>query len=258
MGRAARAILVGAERVAARSCDAVVAVSRATAREIVDLGMARAEQIVVIPSGVDVGRFARGMDRAAAKSALGVDPSAPVAGWIGRHFEQKRPDLVVRAARRIVTEVPDAVFVMVGDGPLVEESRAAAAGEPRIRILGHRANVEEVYAALDLMLLASAWEGLPRTVLEAHAAGVPVVSTDVSGVGEVVREGVTGHLAPSGDWETLAARAVSILRDPSLREAMSAAARARVGDFYSADYTTRATAELYDSILSRKKARSPR
>lgn len=258
MGRATRAILIGAERVAARACDSVVAVSRATARELTELRIARPEQIVVIPSGVDVSRFARPIDRREAKTALGVDPGAPVAGWIGRHFEQKRPEQVVAAARAIVAQVPDAVFVMAGDGPLLEASRTAAAGEPRIRILGHRGDVETVYAALDVMLLASAWEGLPRTVLEAHAAGVPVVSTDVSGVGEVVAEGVTGHLAPAGDWRTLAQRTAAILRDPARREEMGRAAKARVDDFYSAAYTTRATAELYDSILSRKTSRSRR
>lgn len=257
MGRVTRALLIGAERVAARSCDAVVAVSRATAREIEALRIARPEQVVVIPSGVDVARFASG-DRASARAALGLDADAPVGGWIGRHFEQKRPEQVVLAARRIVQAVPGATFVMVGDGPLLEESRRAAADEPRIRLLGHRSDVERVYAALDVMLLASAWEGLPRTVIEAHAAGVPVVSTDVSGVGEVVADGVTGYLARPGDWQTLADRAAGILNDPGLRARMGAAARERVGDLYSADYTTRATAELYASILSRKTSRSPR
>ncbi|MDQ3916486.1 MAG: glycosyltransferase family 4 protein [Actinomycetota bacterium] len=258
MGRATRTILVTAERAASRSCDSVVAVSRATARELTELRIARPEHVVVIPSGVDVARFADAMDRAEAKKALGIDPAAPVAGWIGRHFDQKRPEQVVAAARRIVSEVPGAVFVMAGDGPLLEQSRAAAAGEPRIRILGHRGDIETVYAALDVMLLASAWEGLPRTVLEAHAAGVPVVSTDVSGIGEVVAEGVTGYLARSGDWPTLADRAVTILRDPALRAGMARAARAQVDDFYSTAYTTRATAELYESILSRKTSRSRR
>lgn len=258
MSRPTRLALIGAERAASRACDAVVAVSRATARELTDLRIARAEQIVVIPSGVDLRRFASPRDRSAAKTALGVAPDAPLAGWIGRHFEQKRPEQVVAAARRIVAEVPGAEFVMVGDGPLVGRSRAAAAGEPRIRILGHRSDIESVYAALDVMLLASAWEGLPRTVLEAHAAGVPVVSTDVSGVGEVVDHGVTGFLAPSGEWETLAARTIEILRSPSLQEQMAGAARARVGDFYSAGHMTTATAELYQSILSRKANRSRR
>ncbi len=258
MGRGTRTILVAAERAAARSCDAVVAVSRATARELTELRIARPEQIVVIPSGVDVTRFANARDRGGARKALGVDPSAPVVGWVGRHFEQKRPEQVIAAARRIVAEVPDAVFVMAGDGPLLEQSRAAAAGEPRIRVLGHRGDVETVYAALDVMLLASAWEGLPRTVIEAHAAGVPVVSTDVSGVGEVVAEGSTGFLVPAGDWRALAGRAVEVLRDPARREEMGRAAKARVDDFYSAAYTTRATAELYDSILSRKTSPLPR
>jgi glycosyltransferase involved in cell wall biosynthesis len=144
---------------------------------------------------------------------------------------------------------------MVGSGPLLEQSSAAAAGEPRLMIMGHRADVENVYAAIDVMVLASAWEGLPRTVIEAHAAGVPVVSTDVSGVGEVVAHGVTGFLVPSGDWRSLAVRTAEVLRDPERRSAMGRAARARVGELYSAAHTVEATAELYESILSRKTTR---
>lgn len=255
MAPATRMLLVAVERTAARACDAVVAVSHATARELTDLKIARPEQITVIPSGVDVDRFARPRDRAAARAALGIDPGAPVAGWIGRHFEQKRPEQVILAARRIVAEVPAARFLMVGDGPLLERSRAAVADEPRISVLGHRGDVDTVFAALDVMLLASAWEGLPRTVIEAHVAGVPVVSTDVNGVGEVVQDGETGFLAASGDWEALARRAVEILVHPARREQMASAARARVDESYSATHTTRLTAELYDSILSRKRPR---
>lgn len=254
MGRGARAVLLAAERAAAKTSDAIVAVSRATERELLELRLARPDQLVVIPSGVDVGRFADLGDRAAAKRALGVEPTAPVAGWIGRHFDQKRPADVVRAALEITRAVPEAHFVMAGDGPLIDESCAAAAGEPRVHVLGHRSDVGEVYAALDVMLLASAWEGLPRTVLEAHAAGVPVVSTDVSGVGEVVAHETTGFLAAPGDWRTLAQRTVELLRDPERRDRMSRAARSRVDDFYSAAHTASATAELYRDVLSRKKA----
>ena len=258
MGTVTRTLLTVAERAAARACDCVVAVSDATARELVALGIARPDRIAVVPSGVDVARFAAPVDRAAAKAALDLDPAAPVAGWVGRHFEQKRPDQVVAAARRIVADVPGATFVMVGGGPLIEQTRAAAADEPRIKVLGHRSDVENVYAAIDVMLLASAWEGLPRTVIEAHAAGVPVVSTDVSGVGEVVAHGATGFLVPLGEWEALSAHAIALLRDGPRRETMASAAKRRVGDLYSASHTVAATAELYDSIVSRKTSRSRR
>ena len=83
--------------------------------------------------------------------------------------------------------MPDASFLMVGDGPSFEEAVASTEDEPRIHVVGFRDDIETAYAAMDVLVLASAWEGLPRTVLEAGAAGVPVVSTDVSGVSEVVR-----------------------------------------------------------------------
>lgn len=245
-----RAVLTAAERVAARACDRVVAVSRATAAELVSLRLARPGRIVVIPSGVELPPPTTAEQRAAARAALGLPPDCVAAGWIGRYFAQKRPDLVVAAARRIVDSVERAHVVLAGDGPLLEQARATAAGHPRIHFAGYVRDIAAVYAAIDVMLLASAWEGLPRTVLEALGAGVPVVSTDVSGVSEVVSDGINGALAPPGRWEELAEAAISILTDDTARAEMAAAARAGVGRTYSAAHTVAATAALYDELLS--------
>lgn len=248
MSRLEKAILLTAERIAARASHRIVAVSRATAQELVDLKLARPNQLAVISSGIDVDRFRR-QDKLEAKRALGLPEDAPVAGWIGRHFEQKRPGDVVSAARSICERVPGAYVLLVGDGPLLEASRKAAEDCERVRVLGFRADVEMIYAALDVMYLASAWEGLPRTILEAMAAGAPVVSTDVSGVSEVVEDGTTGFLVDVGDWRTLTDRVARILNDPALAGRMSQAAAAKITREYSAQHTVEATAELYERLL---------
>ncbi|MDQ3957657.1 MAG: glycosyltransferase family 4 protein [Actinomycetota bacterium] len=257
MSAPARALLIAAERAAARACDAVVAVSHATAAELRELRLARPEQISVVPSGVDLRRFRR-VSRADARRRLDLGREDPVVGWVGRYFDQKRPDHVVEAARRLLEEVPRATILLVGDGPLMERTRAQAAGEPRIRFLGHRADVESIYPALDVMILASAWEGLPRTVIEAQAAGVPVVSTNVSGIPEVVIHGETGCLVEPGRPEELGAAAATLLGDEAARRRMGAAAGTRISDVYSSDHTADATAALYREILSRKRSRSRR
>lgn len=255
MGRPSRSALIAAERLASRAGHKVVAVSTATARELVDLRLARPSQIEIIPSGVDLRRTAAAPSPEEARRRLGLEPGQPVLGWVGRHFPQKRPDQVVLAAREAVARVPDAAVVLAGDGPMLEETRAAVADEPRIRVLGHRPDVETVYSAIDVMLLASAWEGLPRTVLEAEAAGVPVVSTDVNGIPEIVIHGENGWLAPPGEWGRLGEAAAWLLADGPLRQRMSRSARRRITEFYSAGHMVDATAALYETMLDGHAAR---
>ena len=249
MDRKERGVLLAAERLASYFCHKVVAVSRATASELLDLHLARKHQIEVIPSGVDLGNR-QAPDPVAARETLRLGRRQPVLGWVGRHFAQKRPDHLVLAAKRVLERVPDAAVVLAGDGPLLEETRAATGGDPRIKVLGHRPDVENVFAAMDVMMLTSAWEGLPRTVLEAQAAGKPVVSTDVNGIPEVVKEGETGYLAHTGEWVRLADAAVKLLEDGSLRHRMGKRARQEISDFYSADHMVDATAQMYWRLLA--------
>jgi glycosyltransferase involved in cell wall biosynthesis len=248
-----RAVLLAAERVASRASDRIVAVSRATARELVSLRLARPAQITVIPSGIDIDRFRDGPSREDARRSFGLPIEGLVIGWVGRHFPQKRPDLVIRIAREVVEAVPEASFLMVGDGPGFADAVVATRGSA-IHVVGYRPDIETAYAAMDVFLLASAWEGLPRTVLEAGAAGVPVVATDVSGVSEVVRDGETGRLAPVDDWAALAERVTELLRDDEERATMSKAIRELVGADYSADRTVGASIGLYREILETRVA----
>ncbi|HWC14342.1 MAG TPA: glycosyltransferase family 4 protein [Actinomycetota bacterium] len=249
MGRGQRIALLMAERASARVSHRVIAVSRATSRELLHLKLARSEQIEIIPSGVAIGRFASA-DRAEARRLLELPDDALVVGWVGRHFEQKRPQHVIEVARRVVERVPRAMFVLIGDGPLLERSRAAASGDRRIRVVGHRSDVDRLYAAFDLFLLASAWEGLPRTVLEAQAAGVPVVATDVNGVREAVRPGETGYLAPAGDIDQLAERVSRLLENGEERVRLSENAKRTIDAEYSEEHTIAATARLYEDLLT--------
>lgn len=250
MTRGERTVLLMAERVSARASHRIVAVSHSTERELLDLKLGRRGQIVVIPSGVDIGRFASA-NRTEARRLLEVPDDALVVGWVGRHFDQKRPQHIVEVARRVIQRVPGSVAVMIGDGPMLEDTRAAADDEPRIRVLGHCADVDRVYVGFDVFLLASAWEGLPRTVLEAQAAGVPVVATDVNGVREAVRHGETGLLAPLGRLGDLADQVCYLLENEAERERFSRNARQGIGTDFSENHTVEATAKLYRELLAK-------
>jgi glycosyltransferase involved in cell wall biosynthesis len=249
-----RRVLLAAERTAARSSDRIVAVSNATADELIELRLARREQIAVIPSGIDIDRFRNAPSREEARRAFGIPIDGLVVGWVGRHFPQKRPDLVLRVARRVVRQVPEAHLLMVGDGPSFGEALASTAHEERIHVVGFREDVETAYAAMDVFLLASAWEGLPRTVLEAGATGVPVVATDVSGVSEVVRDRRTGRLCSPDDVDALARGVLWVLDDDARRNELGIAIASLVGTRYSNDHTVDASIELYCDAIDRSRA----
>jgi glycosyltransferase involved in cell wall biosynthesis len=187
---------------------------------------------------------------------MGLPPRGRVAGWVGRHFAQKRPEVVVEVARRIVVEVPDASFLMVGDGPTFDDAVTKTAGEERIHVLGYRDDIETAYAAMDVFMLASAWEGLPRTVLEAGAAGVPVVAPGVSGIGEIVRDGETGRLLESGSSVTLADALIRLLSDHGEMRRMGRNIQAVIDDEYSARHMTEAIAALYSDVYEQRRTRA--
>ena len=137
---------------------------------------------------------------------------------VGRLAPPKRPDLALRAFASVRERIPEAELHVVGDGPLRGEAEALAgrarASPARSRFLGNRDDVPELLAEAECALLASDYEGCPLAVVEAMAASVAVVATEVGGVGELVRPGVTGALAAKGDAEALARALLDAARRP--------------------------------------------
>jgi len=218
----------------------------------VALGLFARERASLIRSGIEIARYSgTGGDRDSAVRALGLDPARPLVGMVACLKAQKNPVDFVRAAALVAVSVPDAQFLLAGDGvlrPAVEAAiRQSGLGE-RLRMLGWRRDVDAIIPCLDVLVLTSLWEGLPRVLPQAMAAGRPVVAYRVDGVPEAVTEGVTGHLVAPGDYAGAAARIVSLLVDPARAATMGAAGRARVGEF-DADLMVRAQETLYERLL---------
>lgn len=249
-----RRLYVALEQAAARWTDAFVAVAEESRRTGVALGLFPAERCEMIRSGIEIEAFRpRAGVREATRAALGVPPAAVLVGMIACLKPQKAPEDFVAAAARIRAAVPEACFVLAGDGErrgAVEAAVRAAGLEGRFRLLGWRRDVPELLAAIDVLVLTSRWEGLPRVIPQAMAAGRPVVATRVNGSPEAVRDGVTGYLVPPGDVAGLAARVVELLRDPARRAAMGRAGAAAVGEFDAAEMVRRQEA-LYERLLAR-------
>ena len=243
------------ERGLARSSDALIAVSPEVRDDLVQLGVAPREKIVVIRLGLDLDRrlaTAPGASEAL-RAELGVPDGRFLVGWLGRMTEIKRVDDLLRAFAGLREAGADADLLVVGDGPLRAdlESLAAELGvRDRCHFTGFRSDVGAIYAACDAIALTSANEGTPVTVIEAQAAGRPVVSTNVGGVRDIVTDGVSGFIVPPGDVDAVAAKLRLLADDPELRDRFGAAGRP-ARDRYSVPRLVHDVDVLYRDLLAR-------
>jgi len=182
------------------------------------------EPAATIPNGIDTAVFSRPEARIPWRSAHGFGVDELLIVSVARLEPQKNPLALIEAFARGCA----GRLIIAGDGSLLEAARQRAARlgiANRVHFLGVRAGVPELLAASDVFALASDWEGSPLSVMEAMAAGLPVVATSVGGVPELVGDGATGILAPPGDVGALAGALESLARDPQRRREMGAAGR---------------------------------
>ena len=200
-----------------RLADHVIAVSHDLRRELVDVVRTKVP-VSVIHNGID----AQPVDstaRTSVRSTLGIDGGF-VFGMVAVLSRQKGVSYLLQAAQRVVAEVPGARFVVVGDGPLREDlirQRDALGLTERVLFTGYRADIPRMMAAFDVYVQSSLWEGLPIVLLEALAAGNPIVATRVGGNPEVVEDGVSGLIVPPADVDALARALVRLAGDEQLR-----------------------------------------
>jgi glycosyltransferase involved in cell wall biosynthesis len=242
------------ERFGTGLTDAVVSVSDTITRQLLAHGIGSAAQYTTLRSGIELERFAAAsLDRAAARRRLDLPGDAFVVGSVGRLSPQKAPLDLIRAFAALAGRRPEAHLVVVGDGPLRTETETEASRlglENRVRFLGLRRDMPEILGALDALVLVSRYEGLPRVVPEAMAAGLPVVATDVDGTSEAVAHGETGFLVPSGDVARVAAALESLAADPASARLMGERARERAAAF-SIDVMVAGLERLYAELCKR-------
>jgi len=185
----------------------------------------------------------------------GVPAGCPVVLTVGALTPEKRHEDLLEAAVA-VTAVSDAHFVWLGDGPRrkwLERRRADLGLDPRVHVLGFRSDARALVAQASVVALASELEGLSTSLMDASAAGVPVVATAVGGVPEVVADGESGRLVAARDPAALAGALIEVLTRADLREAWGAKGRERAGEFHI-DRTVDHTLREYFSLLGRGEA----
>jgi glycosyltransferase involved in cell wall biosynthesis len=235
--------------------DAVIAVSQSVADSMGSRRSA-AVPVHVIANGVDAAALrSDALDRAAAREDLGVDQDRFVIGTVGGLTAKKGHRVLVRAARQVVERIPDALFVFVGlpvdPDPIRDEIDRQGMRE-HVVLSGYRANGAALMPAFDLYCLPSLFEGMPVSLLEAFALGLPTVATSVGGVPEVATDGEDALVVPPDDPGALAAALAKLATDPDLRRRLGERAAATAERFSMAE-TVRRTEAVYDEALAKRR-----
>jgi len=259
LSRAGSGALVRMERLLARWTDQIVCLTEAERQDHLRLRICPPERFTVIHSGVDIDRFRNARsDGAATRQELGLPCAGPLVGCVARLAPVKGVAYLLEAIPRIRAAIPQATIVFVGDGPLRStlEDRARQLGmDGAVAFLGLRRDVARLLPLFDLVVLPSLNEGMGKAAVEALAAGRPVVASRVSGIQDVITDGVTGILVPPADPEALAAAIIRSLGDPVAVQGLGRRGQATV-DAYSIEAMIAKIDALYREWLERKGIRA--
>ena len=236
-------------RYAIRKADKVISVSNATAEWLVEKRKVSPAKVMIIPYGVNLQKFNPDI-KSTNRSAIGVEVGDLVIGQVSRLNEQKGHTYLIDAAPAIIKAVPNAKFVLVGDGPLraeLEQQIKANGVEDNFILLGFRQDVPQLLPLFDVFALPSLYEGLPNVVLEAMACGLPVVATPVDGTKEAVVDKQTGFLVPVADIDALANQLVEVISNPAIKADLGGAGRKRVEQSFSLEGQVKKFEDLYEN-----------
>ena len=247
-------IVATADRLANRLSTHICAVSETTRKFLLESENIASDRVSTIHNGINLETFQpRPHLRSSTRSRWDLPEDAFVVGGIGRLTYQKNFALFLEVASAVIKHHPRTVFVIAGTGeddPTLREQAANLDLGSRIRFLGHIEDISLLYPALDLLLLPSRYEGLPITVLEAMAVGLPIVASRLDGIAEVLVDGESGCLVEPGDRDAFVASIHQSISDPDRSRRYSEVALAKVRKEHSAEAMTRAVESIYIHALN--------
>jgi len=241
--------------------DKIVAVSEDQKEFLVKHEGLREEKITVIPNGVDLSRFHGSNQTLSTREELGIPLSHFVVGIIAMLRPEKAHSVFIHAASRILRHTSEVTFLVVGEGDLraeLEELVRRLGVSDNVRFLGERQDVEEILASLDAVVLCSyTIESFPNSILEAMAAGKPVVVTDLGGLREIVVDGETGFVVKPRDVEGLADKVLWLINNPEKSRSLGEAGMERVGKLFPLEKAIRAREKLIEDLFFEKNQSRP-
>ena len=252
--RLKKRIFIALERAAAKFTDALIAVTTADVEKGLKYGVGTKELYSVIHSSIDLDEFSKPYDTTKIRNEFGIKPEEKVAGMIACFKEQKDPVAFVRVAAEVVQAVPDAKFVMVGDGelrPRIEEEIKTLGLTGKVILTGWRKDVAPLLSSFDVLVLTSLWEGLPRVFPQAMAAKKPIVATLVDGAKEALDDGVNGYVRAPKDIKGLAEKVIYLFKNPSEAVKMGIAGSKRAGG-WDVNNMVPAIERVYEKVIKSK------
>jgi glycosyltransferase involved in cell wall biosynthesis len=232
------------------ACERVIGISEGIRRVLLDEGVP-AERLVCVHSAVDAEAFDRPCDRTWLRAATGVEADGALAAVIAQLIPRKGHEVLLQALPQVLERSPDLQVLLLGQGPLQADLTTAIRRhglEGRVHLLGFRRDLERLLCCLDLVVHPALMEGLGVSLLQAAAAGVPIVASRAGGIPEVVRDGENGLLVPPGDAAALAAAMQRLLADPGLRRRMGGAGRALVRREFSVEAMVEGNLAVYRDL----------
>jgi glycosyltransferase involved in cell wall biosynthesis len=243
-------VFICLEKIASRFSSKIIALTGIEKKEYIAKGIAADNSIEVIHCGIDIKRFSL-EDGRALRSELGVSSETPLVGWVGRIDPIKGCDIFLKACRQINRELPQARYLVVGDGMLRREMEGLAQSlgiKEMVNFLGFRDDTPAVMSSLSLLVHTALYEGLGRVLLEAMACAKPVVASKTGGIPEIIIDGLNGLLVSAGDYGATSRAAVRVLRDKALAARLGNEGRKRV-DVFSNELMVEKTNKLYRELM---------
>ena len=257
-----RRLVIWVEKVLGRCCTDMLFTQSSEDRETaIRAGIANERKIIWIGNGVDAGGFVVESDPAV-RAGLGLSPNDKIVGFVGRLVREKGVEELLKAMGQVIEAIPEAKLLIVGDTLASDRDRRTTERlqeliqrnnlEAVIKFTGFREDIPELLASMDLFVLPSHREGMPRSILEAMAAGKPVVATNIRGCREEVVHGETGYLVPVNDPCKLANAIIEIMSDKMLAERMGEAGRQRAIEFFDEAQILQKQLGVYRKLIRQK------
>ena len=242
------------ERVLSRFVFKVVGVSDQTSQNMNKYVKIPRSKITTIVNGIDGSKYSNNTEKNEEKKKLGLDPQAPVIGMIGRLVKEKGLEYLILALKTIVLNYPDIRLLIVGQGILqgnLKELVIQNGLQDNVVFTGSRLDTPQLYKVFDLFVLPSISEGLPMVLLEAMAAGCPIIATKVGGVPSLIQHGFNGSLVPPKDPDSLAHEILKLLGDSEIRNEYIENGKQIFNQSYDVRIMTRRYEDLYAQSMMR-------
>ena len=211
------------------------------------------EKIEVIPSAVDTQRFNPKCDREWFRAKFGLKPNHRTIGMLAQFIPRKGHRFLISAAPAILSHCPEAKILLFGKGPLQNSIRQQCSrlqlGD-KVLFAGFRDDLERILPCLNVVVHPATLEGLGVSLLQAAAAGVPIVATRVGGIPEIVENGINGYLFEEGDIQALANRVINLLEDPIKSKRFGSYGRKKVESQFSIDTMVKSYLSIYRQVLA--------